>query len=280
MHGTLLLILLMAGSVPPFMAQPLPTAQSVPDCSPTRADEPPMCKLDILWLDPAGRTWCLRDIGGGQGCGCCRNRRRAPSMRSAATGPPPHTERCGRRHRIRAQPSTSPIRQRAPPPTLASWGTGRWTRSPSPRSERAPSVVWHDGTIKQVTDAMRYSPGSRRSRSFVCPIVLANRCPSFGISNRRAAAHAALNPAIGLISSSPGEDIVTNYRNRNIVQGKLPSEVHRGGLIGRPVVYKQAGMIELSPLVLYDRGLTPTERFVALKVLGKTSAYPSSRMCT
>jgi lysophospholipase L1-like esterase len=89
--------------------------------------------------------------------------------------------------------------------------------------------------------------------------------------------HAALNAAVGLISSSPTEGIVTNYRNRVIAQGKLPSEVHRGGLIGQTTVYKQAGMIELSSLILYDRALTPMERFVAVKALGENFHIPQQQ---
>ena len=89
--------------------------------------------------------------------------------------------------------------------------------------------------------------------------------------------HATLNAAVGLISSSPADGIVTNYRNRVIAQGKLPSEVHRGGLIGQTTVYKQAGMIELSSLILYDRPLTPMERYVAVKALGENFEIPQQQ---
>ncbi len=84
--------------------------------------------------------------------------------------------------------------------------------------------------------------------------------------------HAAQTAAVGLISSSPAEGVVTNYRNQLLAQGKLPPEMHRGGLVGQTLAYKQSGMMELSSLILYDRGLTPLERFNAVKALGENFA--------
>ena len=92
------------------------------------------------------------------------------------------------------------------------------------------------------------------------------------------AGHAALTAAVGLISSSPGEGIVTNYRNQLIAQGKMPSETHRGGLIGQTLVYKQSGMMELSSLILYDRGLTPLERITAIQALGENFKIPQQQV--
>ncbi len=91
------------------------------------------------------------------------------------------------------------------------------------------------------------------------------------------AGHAGLTAAVGMISSSPQEGIVTNYRNRLIAQGKLPPELHRGGFIGQTAVYKANGMMELSSLVLYNRGLTPMERFLATKTLGENFAIPQQQ---
>jgi lysophospholipase L1-like esterase len=82
--------------------------------------------------------------------------------------------------------------------------------------------------------------------------------------------HAAQTAAIGVISSSPGDGLVTNYRNQLTTLGKLPSEIHRGGLIGQTVVYAQSGMMELSSLILYDRGLTSLERLTAQQALGES----------
>ena len=92
------------------------------------------------------------------------------------------------------------------------------------------------------------------------------------------AGHAALSAGVGLISSSPAEGIVTNYRNQLIAQGKLPAEQHRGGLIGQTVTYKQSGMMELSSLILYDRGLTSMERFVAVQALGENFHIPQQQV--
>ena len=86
--------------------------------------------------------------------------------------------------------------------------------------------------------------------------------------------HAGQNAAVGMISSSPAEGVVTNYHNRIVAQGKFPPEVHRGGLVGRTETYKQGGMMELSSLVLYDRGLTAIERHVAIKALGENFMIP------
>lgn len=91
------------------------------------------------------------------------------------------------------------------------------------------------------------------------------------------AGHAALTPAIGMISSSQGEGIVTNYRNKMIAQDKLPPELHQGGLIGQTVAYKQNGMIELSSLILYGRGLNPMERFVATQALSENFRIPQQQ---
>ena len=89
--------------------------------------------------------------------------------------------------------------------------------------------------------------------------------------------HAALTAAAGLLSSSPVEGVITNYRNKLRGQGTLPSEVHRGGLIGQTVVYKQSGMMELSSLILYGRGLTPLERMAAIKALGENFTIPQQQ---
>jgi lysophospholipase L1-like esterase len=92
--------------------------------------------------------------------------------------------------------------------------------------------------------------------------------------------HAALTAAIGLISSSRDEGVVTNYRNQTLAQGKLPSETHRGGFIGQTAVYKANGMMELSSLILYNRGLAPLERFVAVKALGENFSIPQQQRDT
>jgi lysophospholipase L1-like esterase len=346
MRGTLLLILLMAGFIPPLMAQPLPTAQSVLDRSPTRADGPPMYKQDMLWLDPAGRTWSLRDIGGGQSVWLLSE----PSARvideiggnrpAAAYGT------------LRLTASyTGPALNVANTATSATTNIGfladgtldevalaafcasaecrltRWydqtghgrdavqsdvVAQPvirmSHRTGKPLSIVWDfeptsGGPARALTlpTSLTIDSGNMailwtgrfHSTALISPLLEVGNDPdafNFGFWDAHGdfylgtrnhlselAGHAALNPAIGLISSSPGEGIVTNYRNRNIVQGKLPSEIHRGGMIGRTVVYKQAGMIELSSLVLYDRGLTPTERFVALKALGENFSIPQQQ---
>ncbi len=77
--------------------------------------------------------------------------------------------------------------------------------------------------------------------------------------------HASLTASIGLISSSPTEGLVANYRDRQLGLGGLRPLLHRGGYIGKTVVYKQSGMMELSSLVIYDRALTPGERFYGLQ---------------
>ena len=89
--------------------------------------------------------------------------------------------------------------------------------------------------------------------------------------------HAALTAAVGLLSSSPTEGVVTNYRNQLRALGTLPSEAHRGGFIGQTVVYKQSGMMELSSLILYGRALTPLERMVAIKALGENFTIPQQQ---
>ncbi len=89
--------------------------------------------------------------------------------------------------------------------------------------------------------------------------------------------HATSNAAVGVISSSPAEGVVADYRNQIQARGKLPSESHQGGLIGRTTVYKQGGMMELSSLVIYDRGLTGRERFLAVKALSENFQIPQQQ---
>lgn len=89
--------------------------------------------------------------------------------------------------------------------------------------------------------------------------------------------HAALTASVGMISSSPQDGIVLGYRNQNRVQGKLPSEVHRGGLIGETTVYKAGGMMELSSLTLYARGLSSLERFRSVQALGENFSLPQQQ---
>lgn len=83
--------------------------------------------------------------------------------------------------------------------------------------------------------------------------------------------HAAVTSAVGVISSS-ADSVITNYHNQQVTLGKLPSEPHRGGMIGQSNIYRQNGMMELSSLVIYDRSLTQLEQVVAQQALEENFA--------
>lgn len=91
--------------------------------------------------------------------------------------------------------------------------------------------------------------------------------------------HASLTPAIGLISASP-DGIVSNYRNHLSQIGKVASSTHTGGFIGKTAAFGQYGMMELSSLILYDRPLSPGDRFFGLQAMGETFAIPQQQQDT
>lgn len=93
------------------------------------------------------------------------------------------------------------------------------------------------------------------------------------------AGHATSTPSLGLVSTSP-DGIVTDYRNRLLEIGRQTSGQHSGGFIGRTVTYAQYGMMELAGLILYDRPLSPRDRFYGLQALGETFGVPQQQQDT
>ncbi len=93
------------------------------------------------------------------------------------------------------------------------------------------------------------------------------------------AGRAPVSVSVGLISSSK-EGIVVNYRNRLTGSGALKPGLHAGGLIGQTTTYQKNAMLELSSLLIYNRPLTPGERFFGLQALSETFAIPQQQQDT
>jgi lysophospholipase L1-like esterase len=323
------------------LAQSAPA--SVLERAPTSRDGPPSYSQDMLWLDPTGRTWNMREIGPGRSVwlileptarvidqiGGARPAAAYGTMRLTAGYAGPAMTVLNTATNTTATIAFLPdgtideaalgaaCAQRECRVTVWNDQTGHGRDAVqtdanaqpvirlSHRTGAALSVVWDfeatsggpgrslvlppSLTIDSGNMAILWT-GRFHNASLISPLVeLGEDADAFnfgfwdahgdfylGTRNHlgELRGHAALNPAVGLISSSPAEGLVTNYYNHVIAQGKLPSEVHRGGLIGRTIVYKQAGMIELSSLILYDRGLTSLERFGSVQALEENFHIP------
>lgn len=318
--------------------QPPPSPKSVIDRAPNSGDAAPAFQQDMQWLDPTGRSWAMRDVGGGRAVWLAEE----PAGRVVDEIGGIHPLAAYGMSRLAngyAGPAVAVVNAQTKAvlnigfladgkldeATLASFcapsecRVSRWfdqsghgydavqndpVAQPairmSHRSGVPLSIVWDfeatsgvPGRAMLLPSAMSVDSGNMavlwtgrfHSASLVSPLVELGTDPNafnfgywdahgdfyLGTHNHlnELPGHAALTAAVGLISSSPGEGVVTNYRNQLVAKGNLPSEKHKGGLIGQTVAYSQSGMMELSSLIVYDRGLNSLERFVAVKALGE-----------
>lgn len=319
---------------------------SVLDRPPGMADVGPVYQQDMLWLDPAGRTWAMRDFGktravwrsleptarlvdeiGGNGPLAAYGMARLSVLYSGPAVAVVNSVTKATRD-IGFLPDGSLDES-----GLAAFCSGadcrvaRWydqsghrndaTQSnPSAqpvirlahRTGRSLSIVWDyeatsGGPVRTLVlpagmsidsgDMTILWTGRFHNASMVSPLIeLGTNADAFnfgywdahgdfylGTTNHlmEVPGHAALTPSVGMISSSPQDGVVIGYRNQTRTQGKLPSENHRGGLIGETTIYKAGGMMELSSLTLYARGLSSLERFRSVQALGENFSIPQQQ---
>ena len=330
-------------------AQHAVAGSSVLDRPPGAGDMAPAYQQDMLWLDPTGRTWAMREFGksravwrsldptarpideiGGTGPIAAYGMTRLTALYSGpAVGVVNSVTKAGRD--IGFLPDGS-LDESA----LAAFCAGadcrvaRWYDQSGHRNDatqsnpsvqpairlahrtgRPLSIVWDyeatsGGPVRALAlpagmsidsgDMAVLWTGRFHNASMVSPLIeLGTDANAFnfgywdahgdfylGTTNHLSElpGHAALTPSAGMISSSPKDGLVVGYRNQIRAQGKLPSEPHRGGLIGETTVYKAGGMMELSSLTLYARGLTSLERFRSIQALGETFAIPQQQQDT
>lgn len=318
--------------------QPADAGSSVLDRAPGAADMAPLYQQDMLWLDPTGHTWAMRDFGknaavwrtleptarlideiGGTGPIAAYGMTRLTALyggpavavvnsvtkatRDIGFLPDGSLDESalaafcsGAECRVGRWYDQSGHRNDATQPTPAARPVIRLAH----RTGRPLSIVWDyeatsGGPMRNLVlpggmtidsgDMTVLWTGRFHNASMVSPLIeLGTDANAFnfgywdahgdfylGTTNHLSElpGHATLTPSVGMISSSPQDGVVVGYRNQVRAQGKLPSESHSGGLIGGTTVYKAGGMMELSSLTLYPRGLTSLERFRSVQALGE-----------
>lgn len=315
-----------------------PAGLSVVQRQPGAADGPPAYRQDMHWLDPAGQSWAMREVGDGRAAWLYQDP--AASVIDQIGGSRPAAAYGTRRLTVSyAGPAFRVIRGndvttsdigflpdgRLDESALAALcaraecRVARWYDQSGNRNDAVqpvrtaqPVVRLAHRTGNSVSITWDYEAGSgAAARALVLPRSLSVDSANMGLLwtgrfhnasiisplielgvDRNAfnfgfwdahgdfylgtpgqlnemPGHASLSAGIGLISSSPGEGVVTNYRNREVTLGALRPQAHNGGYIGKSVIYGQDGMMELSSLIIYDRALTPADRFFGLQAAGE-----------